>query len=220
MINLFSEYNAAALINHIKENHNPDKPLVLWLDLFCGCGGITEGYSRIENNFIVACVNHDPFAIKSHSKNHPYCIHYTEDIREWVVVFKVESLFKQLKQVFPDAFIGLHASLECTHFSKAKGGLSRDADSRTLADHLFKYLCINPDYITIENVEEFLSWGALDKNGKPVPEKKGEDYKKWIAYYTKKGFDYDYKILNAPDMAESLAKALYNSIQTHFKEVV
>lgn len=55
--------------------------------------------------------------------------------------------------------IVLWASLECTNFSKAKGGQPRDADSRTLAEHLFRYIeAINPDYIQIENVEEFMSW--------------------------------------------------------------
>ena len=27
---------------------------------------------------------------------------------------------------------------------------------------------LNPDYIQIENVEEFMSWGDLDERGKPV----------------------------------------------------
>jgi len=133
----------------------------LWVDLFCGCGGITEGYSQVQNNFIVGCVNHDRYAIKSHHKNHPHCIHYTEDIRDWNVIRKIEDLITALRDSFPAAIIGLHASLECTHFSKAKGGESRDADSRTLGDHLEKYLCFRPDYITIENVVEFLTWGPL-----------------------------------------------------------
>lgn len=161
MIDLFTEHDTQKLIDYILENHNPKKPLMLFVDLFCGCGGVTEGYTKNDNIFMVACVNHDAYAIKSHHANYPYCIHYTEDIREWVVIFKIQSLISQLRVAFPNAIIGLHASLECTHFSKAKGGTSRDADSRTLANHLFKYLCINPDYITIENVEEFLSWGPL-----------------------------------------------------------
>ncbi len=32
--------------------------------------------------------------------------------------------------------INIWSSADCTHFSKAKGGLSRDADSRTLSEHL------------------------------------------------------------------------------------
>lgn len=57
----------------------------------------------------------------------------------------------------------LWASLECTNHSKAKGGMSRDADSRTLADHLFRYIeALDPDSVQIENVEEFLIWGPLE----------------------------------------------------------
>lgn len=67
----------------------------------------------------------------------------------------------------PEALTVLWASLECTNFSKAKGGQPRDADSRTLAEHLFRYIeAIDPDYIQIENVEEFMSWGEVDENGK------------------------------------------------------
>ena len=160
-LDLFTEDDTLQLIQHIQETHNPLKPLLLYIDLFCGAGGVTEGFQRIENLFVVACVNHDLNAIKSHHENHPKCIHYTEDIRNWAVIRKIETLILKLKEAFPQASVGLHASLECTHFSKAKGGLSRDADSRTLANHLTKYLCIDIDYITIENVEEFLTWGPL-----------------------------------------------------------
>jgi DNA (cytosine-5)-methyltransferase 1 len=161
VLELFTETDSSKLIDHIKKEANLDLPVFLWIDLFCGAGGVTEGYSRVENNFVVACVNHDEYAIKSHHLNHPSCIHYTEDIRDWAVIYKIEALVKELKAKFPAAVVGLHASLECTHQSKAKGGGSRDADSRTLGDHLYKYLCIPVDYITIENVEEFMSWGPL-----------------------------------------------------------
>lgn len=212
MIDLFSEHNTEGLISFIKENYNPNKPIFLGVDLFCGCGGVTEGYSKVENFFIVACVNHDSYAIKSHEKNHPYCIHYTEDIREWVVVFKIKSLIEKLRLVFPESIVLLHASLECTHFSKAKGGLSRDADSRTLANHLYKYLIFKPDYITIENVEEFLSWGPVDSKGKPIQSKKGIDYENWIGDFQRKGFKYEYQILNAADFGAYTSRKRYFGI--------
>ncbi|GAA4274974.1 DNA cytosine methyltransferase [Aquimarina gracilis] len=208
-LNLFTEHDAVKLIDHIRANKSDNAPLILWVDLFCGCGGVTEGYSQNENNFIVACVNHDPFAIKSHHANHPKCIHYTEDIRDWTVIWKIQSLINQLRSHFPEAYIGLHASLECTHFSKAKGGLARDADSRTLADHLFKYLCFNPDYITIENVEEFLTWGPVDENGKPVKDLKAVDYNRWVSEFESLGFQYDYKILNAADFGAYTSRKRY-----------
>lgn len=161
VLDFFTETDTEHLIDYIKNNYNPQKPLILWVDLFCGAGGVTEGFSRKENSFVIACVNHDENAIRSHHANHPYCIHYTEDIRDFDVVNKIHNLVLDLRIHFPKAYFGLHASLECTHFSRAKGGMSRDADSRTLANHLPIYFKIDFDYITIENVREFLTWGPL-----------------------------------------------------------
>ena len=83
--------------------------------------------------------------------------------------------------MYPMAKVVLWASLECTNFSRAKGGQPRDADSRTLAEHLFRYIeALTPDYIQIENVEEFMSWGDLDENGKPISRDKGRLYTNWV----------------------------------------
>lgn len=148
---------------------------------------------------VVACVNHDANAIASHQANHPDTLHFTEDIR----TLELSPLVKHLKKIqrkYPNAHTVLWASLECTNFSKAKGGQPRDADSRTLAEHLFRYIeAIQPDYIQIENVEEFMCWGDLDEHGKPVSKDQGRCYLKWVRNVKDYGYDYDYRILNAAD---------------------
>lgn len=107
---------------------------------------------------------------------------------------------ERMKKIYPDALVVLWASLECTNFSKAKGGQPRDADSRTLAEHLFRYIeAINPDYIQIENVEEFMSWGDMDEKGHPISKDKGRCYEKWKRNVRKYGYDFDWRILNAAD---------------------
>lgn len=177
---------------------------MLYIDLFCGAGGTSTGVekARLENEQcakVIACVNHDANAIASHAANHPDALHFTEDIRKLELSPMVEHLTK-CKAQYPDAYIVLWASLECTNFSKAKGGQPRDADSRTLAEHLFRYIeAIEPDYIQIENVEEFMSWGDMDENGKPISMDKGRLYQKWVHNVKKYGFDFDYRILNAAD---------------------
>lgn len=94
----------------------------------------------------------------------------------------------------------IHASLECTNFSRAKGGLPRDADSRTLAEHLFRYIdTLKPDYIQIENVREFMMWGDLDEHGKPVSKDAGRLYLQWVNNVRSRGYDFQYRILNAAD---------------------
>lgn len=177
---------------------------MLYIDLFCGAGGTSTGVekARLENEQcakVIACVNHDANAIASHAANHPDALHFTEDIRKLELSPMVEHLAK-CKAQYPDAYIVLWASLECTNFSKAKGGQPRDADSRTLAEHLFRYIeAIEPDYIQIENVEEFMSWGDMDENGKPISMDKGRLYQKWVRNVKKYGFDFDYRVLNAAD---------------------
>ena len=176
----------------------------LYIDLFCGAGGTSSGveYARLDGRKcaeVVACVNHDANAIKSHKANHPHTLHFTEDIRTLELSPMVKHLEKKRRQ-YPKAKVVLWASLECTNFSKAKGGQPRDADSRTLADHLFRYIeALQPDFIEIENVEEFMCWGALDENGKPISRDQGSDYLRWVRRVQAYGYDFDWHVLNAAD---------------------
>lgn len=153
--------NTEKLIQHIKDNYDPNRQLRIVVDLFCGGGGTTSGFKKVPNTFVVACLNHDPFAIKSHFANHPHCRHFTEDIKNPDVIIEIKKIIDAIRKEFDNMVLVLHGSVDCTHFSKAKGGESRDADSRTLANYMLKYLVIDPDYMTVENVDEFLSWGPL-----------------------------------------------------------
>ena len=177
---------------------------LFYIDLFCGAGGTSTGvenarYADEQCAKVIACVNHDANAIASHTANHPDALHFTEDIRT-LELSPLVSHVKRMKKIYPDALIVLWASLECTNFSKAKGGQPRDADSRTLAEHLFRYIeAIDPDYIQIENVEEFMSWGDMDEKGHPISKDKGRCYEKWKRNVRKYGYDFDWRILNAAD---------------------
>lgn len=177
---------------------------LLYIDLFCGAGGTSTGVNsaRLDGEQcaeVIACVNHDANAIASHASNHPDALHFTEDIRTLELSPLVEHL-ESCRIKNPDALTVLWASLECTNFSKAKGGQPRDADSRTLAEHLFRYIeAIDPDYIQIENVEEFMSWGDVDENGKPISTDKGRSYLRWVNNVKRYGYNFEHRILNAAD---------------------
>ena len=174
------------------------------IDLFCGAGGLSEGVeeARLNGNRcakVVCCVNHDKNAVLSHDANIPDALHFIEDIRT-LELSPINTIVERIRELYPDSMIMLHASLECTNFSKAKGGQPRDADSRTLAEHLFRYIdVIDPDYIQIENVEEFMSWGDMDENGKPISMDKGRLYQKWVRNVKKYGYNFEHRILNAAD---------------------
>ncbi len=177
---------------------------LLYIDLFCGAGGTSTGINSARLNGeqcaeVIACVNHDANAIASHSSNHPDALHFTEDIRT-LELSPLVSHLQKCRAENPDALTVLWASLECTNFSRAKGGQPRDADSRTLAEHLFRYIeAIVPDYIQIENVEEFMSWGEVDENGKPISMDKGKSYLRWVRNVKRYGYNFEHRILNAAD---------------------
>lgn len=177
---------------------------LLYIDLFCGAGGTSTGVeaARIDGKKcakVIACVNHDANAIRSHAANHPDALHFTEDIRTLDIAPLAAHLAK-CRKLYPGAKVVLWASLECTNFSKAKGGLPRDADSRTLAEHLFRYIeALNPDYIQIENVEEFMSWGDVDEKGHPISHDRGRSFMAWVNHVRSYGYNFGYRILNAAD---------------------
>lgn len=140
---------------------------IIFIDLFAGAGGVTSGIERARLNGsktakVIACINHDPVAIASHHANYQQSLHLTEDVRT-ADLTEIIWMVTELRKRKPDIVINLWASLECTNFSRAKGGLSRDPDSRTLAEHLDRYIAaIQPESIWIENVREFLEWGPVE----------------------------------------------------------
>ena len=177
---------------------------LLYIDLFCGAGGTSTGVStaRLDGHQcakVIACVNHDANAIASHAANHPEAMHFTEDIRT-LDLTPLSAHLRQSRAENPGALTVLWASLECTNFSRAKGGQPRDPDSRTLAEHLFRYIEeLKPDYIQIENVEEFMSWGAVDENGRPLSRDRGNLYLRWVNNVRDHGYNFEHRILNAAD---------------------
>lgn len=190
---------------------------LLYIDLFCGAGGTSTGVERARLNGekcakVIACVNHDPNAIKSHAANHPNTKHFTEDIRT-LDMKPLQAITDKERAKNPGAKVVLWASLECTNFSKAKGGQPRDADSRTLAEHLFRYIdTLKPDYIYIENVEEFMCWGDLDENGKPISRDEGRLYMKWVANVCKRGYRFDHRLLNAANYGARTSRTRFFGI--------
>ena len=162
----------------------------LIIDCFAGGGGASVGIELALGRQVDIAVNHDPDAILMHRTNHPDTLHLTEDI------FKVD-LQKYVK--------GQHVSLmwaspDCTSHSKAKGGKPRKHGLRILPWAVYKHAkAILPDVIIMENVEEIQQWGPLDASGHPIPERKGEDYKKFITAMKSLGYIFDSRELVAAD---------------------
>ncbi len=154
------KYSRKLIEQIIKACSNPlIKNIVI--DGFCGMGGVTAGFSKLSGWKVIVCLNHWFTAIETHKKNHPDCLHLLEDFREADLTI-IRYMIAEIQKANPGVKVHLWLSLECTNFSIAKGGQSRDADSRTLADHADRYVKeLNPDVIWIENVKEFRLWGPM-----------------------------------------------------------
>ena len=160
------------------------------VDLFAGGGGASTGIEWALGISPALAVNHDPAAIEMHAANHPDAEH------------RCESVFDVSPQ---EACLGrklglLWASPDCTHFSRAKGGKPRSQKIRGLAWVVVDWAAaVAPRVICLENVPEFVTWGPLDADGQPIPEKAGETFAEFKAQLRALGYEVDHRVLNAAD---------------------
>lgn len=160
------------------------------IDCFAGGGGASVGIEMALGRSVDIAINHDPEAIRMHKVNHPNTLHLTEDI------FKVD-----LQKYVEGRHVALMwASPDCTSHSKAKGGQPRSKGLRILPWAVYKHAkTLLPDVIIMENVEEIQQWGPLDADGHPIPERQGEDYRRFITAMIALGYDFDSRELIAAD---------------------
>lgn len=183
----------------------------LIVDCFAGGGGASVGIEMALGRPVDIAINHDPDAILMHKTNHQDTLHLTEDI------FKVN-----LKKYVKGQHVALMwASPDCTSHSKAKGGKPREKGLRILPWAVYKHAKeILPDVVLMENVEEIQQWGPLDEKGYPIPEKKGEDYKKFITAMKSLGYIFECRELVAADYgAPTTRKRWYAVFRRDGKEI-
>lgn len=172
----------------------------IFVDLFCGGGGATEGVEQAGVRVSIA-VNHDPAAVAMHKANHPETEHRCGD------VFHVDPTVVCAGRTVA----GLWASPDCTHHSKAKGGKPRESGRRALADVVIRWAeSVKPRVIFLENVEEFADWGPLLADGTPDKAQKGLEFRRWWAELEAAGYEVEMRMLRACDFgAPTTRKRLF-----------
>lgn len=160
------------------------------VDSFAGGGGASTGIKWAIGRDVDAAINHDETAIAVHTANHPNALHFCED------VYQVDP-----RTVFPDDDIDvLWASPDCTHFSRAKGGKPVSAKRRGLAWVIVSWARRRgPRLIAGENVPEFTTWGPLGDDNRPIKEKAGITFKRWVGYLRAAGYVVEWRELVAAD---------------------
>lgn len=173
----------------------------LIIDSFAGGGGASLGIEWALGRSPDFAINHSREALAMHAANHPLTVHLQEN------VWKVDpwSVTKG-RRVFL-----LHASPDCRHHSKAKGGAPVSRSVRGLADVVLLWAKVAaPRIITLENVEEFQDWGPLAADGRPCPARKGAEFARWVRALEDMGYAVEWRELRACDYgAPTIRKRLF-----------
>lgn len=170
--------------------NNPNLFDELFVDNFAGGGGASTGIELAIGRSVDIAINHDPEAIRMHKTNHPHTDHYCES------VWNVDPI--QICGGKPVALAWF--SPDCKHFSKAKGGKPKDKNIRGLAWVACRWAgLVRPRVIMLENVEEFKTWGPLNRRHHPIKSKQGQTFKQFVKQLEDLGYHVEFKELIAAD---------------------
>lgn len=162
----------------------------LIVDNFAGGGGASTGIELATGKSVDIAINHDPEAIRMHKANHPHTKHYCEDVWQVDPVRACKGHPVGLAWFSPD----------CKHFSKAKGGKPRDKLIRGLAWVACRWAgLVRPRVIMLENVEEFKTWGPLNRGHHPIKSKQGKTFEKFVQQLQNLGYEVQFRELVAAD---------------------
>lgn len=184
----------------------------LIVDNFAGGGGASTGIELATGYSVDIAINHDPEAIKMHKANHPNTEHYCENV--WAVdpVKACKGHPVGLAWFSPD----------CKHFSKAKGGKPKDKNIRGLAWVALRWAgLVRPRVIMLENVEEFKTWGPLNRRHHPIKSKQGKTFEKFVQQLTDLGYKVEFRELIAADYgAPTMRKRFFMIARCDGKTIV
>lgn len=162
----------------------------LIVDNFAGGGGASTGIEFATGYSVDIAINHDPEVIRMHKTNHPNTKHYCEDVWQVDPVEACKGYPVGLAWFSPD----------CKHFSKAKGGKPKDKFIRGLAWVACRWAgLVRPRVIMLENVEEFKTWGPLNRRKHPIKSKQGKTFEKFVQQLTDLGYEVQFRELVAAD---------------------
>lgn len=171
------------------------------VDLFCGAGGATTGLelalSRLKMCHRGLAINHWAVAVDTMKRNHPDI-----DTKQMSIEEAVPA------DLVPEGVVDLlWASPSCTHHSRAKGGKPRSNQLRAQPELVLTWLDqLFIRRIIIENVPEFVDWGPLNKNGKPIKKLKGACFIAWIRAIEARNYTVDWRVVNCADYGDATSR--------------
>lgn len=153
------------------------------IDLFAGCGGLTEGFVSAGFN-VIAAVEIDKYAAATYKTNHPDTVLLEMDITEDEVIEELDAIIRG-REV--DVIIGGPPCQSFSLIGRAKDPKGMEKDPRNkLVDRYVQIIdYIQPKFLVMENVPGILN------------AKFGSVYKKLMKSLEKKGYIVHSEKLNA-----------------------
>ena len=171
------------------------------VDLFCGAGGASTGMEDalhcLKLRHKGLAINHWSVAVDTMQRNHP-------DIN--TLQMKIEDAVPA--DLVPGGVVDLlWASPSCTHHSRAKGGKPRSNQLRAQPELVLTWLDqLFVRRVIIENVPEFVEWGPLNKDGKPIKRLKGSCFRSWVASIEARNYTVEWRIVNCADYGDATSR--------------
>ena len=171
------------------------------VDLFCGAGGATTGLElalkRLGMDHKGIAINHWRVAVETMKANHP----------------AVDTKQMSIEEAIPEELVPgrevdlLWASPSCTHHSRAKGGKPRSNQLRAQPSLILQWLDdLYVRRIIVENVPEFVDWGPLTKDGKPIERLKGSCFRAWIEEIKARNYAVEWRVVNCADYGDATSR--------------
>jgi len=171
------------------------------VDLFCGAGGASTGLelalSRLKMCHRGLAINHWAVAVDTMKRNHPDI-----DTKQMSIEEAVPG------DLVPGGVVDLlWASPSCTHHSRAKGGKPRSNQLRAQPELVLTWLDqLFVRRIIIENVPEFVDWGPLTKDERPIERLKGECFRSWVRSIEARNYTVEWRIVNCADYGDATSR--------------
>ena len=170
-------------------------------DLFCGAGGATTGMEdALEKKgvqHVGIAINHWKIAVETMKRNHP----------------AVDTKCMSIEEAVPAELVPggeldiLWASPSCTHHSRAKGGKPRSNQLRAQPELILTWLDqLFVRRLIVENVPEFIDWGPLDREGRPIKSRVGDCFKAWVAALEARNYVVSWRIVNCADYGDATTR--------------
>ena len=170
-------------------------------DLFCGAGGATTGMEdALEKKgvqHVGIAINHWKIAVETMKRNHP----------------AVDTKCMSIEEAVPADLVPggeldiLWASPSCTHHSRAKGGKPRSNQLRAQPELILTWLDqLFVRRLIVENVPEFVDWGPLDREGRPIKSRVGDCFKAWVAALEARNYVVSWRIVNCADYGDATTR--------------